>query len=106
MGKTFTRLLLAAILCGLMGCAPKLVVRHMDFTSPEADVYVDGRKVGSVSYGDEFGVSMREGQHRIKTTRVGETVNAWRKDGGHWLVVITNDVVLALLPKPGADGAP
>ena len=105
--KTFTlRLLAGILLLGLVGCGPSLVVRHMDFTAPDADVYVDGRKVGTVAYGDEFDISLKKGQHRIKTTRIGETVNGWRNDGGHWLVVITNDVVLTLLPKPGAEGAP
>jgi hypothetical protein len=88
-----------------VGCAPTLHVRHLDWSTPNAIVWVDGEEVGVVRYGETFSLDVREGQHHIKTTRPGETTNPWHKTGATWVVVALEDVVLTLLPKPGKSAS-
>jgi hypothetical protein len=88
-----------------LGCAPTLHVRHLDWSIPDAIVWVDGKEMGVVRYGETFSIDVREGQHHIKTTRPGETTNPWHKTGATWVVVALEDVVLTLLPKPASAGS-
>mgnify|MGYP001592733942 CR=1 FL=1 len=99
-----TIVLLVALL--LSACGPSLIVRHLDPDNERAHIWVDGMKVGEVSYGESLDLSLDSGLYRLKATRPGETTNPWLEGGGEWNFFMANDVYLSLLPdlpKPGVD---
>lgn len=110
MRKTCARISMVAIVLTFalvsLGCAPTLRVQHLDWSTPEAVVWLDGEQVGTVTYGDSFEIDIKEGQHRLRATRPGETSNPWHRTGADWIVVALEDVVLTLLPEPGSKGRP
>lgn len=90
----------AAGTCVLAGCGTSLTVRHLDPENERAQVWLNGQVVGEVRYGDSLELAIGHGQHRLKATRPGEVDNAWNEGGGYWRIVVLDDVVLSLLPKP------
>ena len=87
---------ITCILCS--ACGPSLVVRHFDPTEPSAEVRVDGKAVGTVSFGNELSVSITRGPHRINAVKPGVGTNQWSNDSLSWSVIVVKDVILTLLP--------
>ncbi len=99
----------------LNACGPDIIIRHMDPSVRLADVWIDGHKVGTVEYDERIRVRVKPGRHVIKTTPVGMASNPWIGEGGPpgsityggvWTLVLEQDAILTLLPRPPARSAP
>jgi hypothetical protein len=88
-------LTLATTLCA---CAPKLVVRNDDPTTPRAVVQVDGELIGIVDAGDSITVRLDEGMHEVVITPMGSDAIPWTEDGEPWLLYLDEGAYITLFP--------
>lgn len=91
----------------VVGCAPDLIVRHLDPAAPTAQIYVDGEQRGTVVFGDTLSVELTDGPHRIRAVVPGRARSIWHpgKDALD-IIVDGEDVVLSLLPREDQKTTP
>jgi len=101
-------ILIVGLLGGMLaGCGPHLIVRQLDRSHPRVDISVDGRRVGTVAFGETLKVALERGPRRIQAQVSGSDERPWSAPDDFWSVVVENDVFLSLLPPlPDLDAAP
>lgn len=100
MMKTVSCIGLLAILLG--GCAPALLVRHQDPKNREAEVWLNGEKVGTVRFAEELELPVEKGRHIVRVVPPGATDSPWHPDRQNIDLVMDTDAILTLFPPIGA----
>ncbi len=88
-----------------LGCGHSLVVRHLDRGGPDAYIRVGNDDFEPIQYGESLSVRLESGAHTVSARTAGGQPGPWLETGDSWNIVVLDDVVLSLLPKP-APGRP
>lgn len=85
----------ALTLLSATGClSPRMAVRHLDATTHEVVVVVDGVGVVSVVPGDEKSVDIRPGQHAVAMCVVGQD-----EPRAAFVIEVEDDVTIDISPS-------
>ena len=93
-----TSILFGVSILLLFGCAPKLIIHHLDHTHPKVAVKIDEKDQGTLEYGGKISKRLSPGPHYVEAVPDGETGCPWVKNGDGWVVYIDEGAQLTLLP--------
>ncbi|MDJ0763149.1 MAG: hypothetical protein QNJ97_09200 [Myxococcota bacterium] len=86
----------------VIGCAPTVTVRHMDYTYDRVEIYLDNEFAGELEPGQSISQNVSRGIHLIEALPEGERTCPWTEDGSGIYVLVDREAELILLPRYSA----
>jgi len=87
----------------VMGCSPKITIRHQDPTHQLVRITLDQKDEGTLEYGEKESFSVSRGTHFLEAVPEGATQSPWTNDGKGWTIWVDRGAELTLLAPPKAE---